>query len=239
MTMDFELAGPELAEGVLPGAQIEAELEIEPAWRITRLRVVAAGPAPPTPDPRAVVEAPAGEAGLGQPYYQVGVGQRVPDFQLIGQDGQPARLASARGQAVVLTFIYTRCPMPDFCPLVTRRMVELQAALGHELQDRTRIWMVSIDPEHDTPEVLDRYARRNGLDLSRAKLLTGPIRQVALLSSYFGLEFWNQRGGNINHKLRVAVIDAQGRLHAELRGNAWSVARVVELVRQALLEPAR
>jgi protein SCO1 len=236
MTMEFPLASGDLVDGVSPGAEVQMRLETEPSWRITALRVLATGPPPPTPDPRAKVEAPPRDPLPGEPYYQVGVGQRVPDFELIDQTGQPVGLAAQRGKAVVLTFIYTRCPMPDFCPLVTRRMVELQHALGPEMRERTRILMVTIDPKHDTPEILDQYARKSGLELGHASLLTGPIRQVALLSSYFGLEFWDQKDGTINHKVRLLVIDPQGRLHAELHGNTWTTERVLELLHQSLAE---
>jgi protein SCO1/2 len=126
--------------------------------------------------------------------------------------------------------------MPEFCPLVTRRLVELQRALGPELRARTRIVAVSIDPEHDTPPILERYARDKGLSPETTALLTGPEREVALLSSYFGLEYWPEADGTIAHKVRLAVIDTRGRLHARLQGTDWTTDEILRLVRQALAE---
>jgi protein SCO1/2 len=166
------------------------------------------------------------------------VGQQVPEFRLTSQDGHPLALSQLRGKVVVLSFIYTRCPLPQICPMIMRQLVRLQAALPASERQRTQIVLVTIDPEHDTPEVLAQYAARHGLKLDGATLLTGPLRQVALLSSYFGLEFYDEADGTIAHKQRLLVIDARGRLHAELKGPSWTSERVLELIRQALAEEA-
>ena len=236
MTMPFPLASPELADGLAPGNEVELTLETGDAWRVTRVLVLAQGAPPPTPDTRAHVDQPPREVGEGEGYFQVGVGQPVPEFRLIAQNGEALALSDFAGKATVLTFIYTRCPMPDFCPLVTHKMVELQKALGTELRERTQLLLVTIDPKFDTPEVLERFGRQSGLDLGQASLLTGPIREVALLSSYFGLEFWDQKDGSINHKLRLVVIDSRGRLHAELHGTSWTTETVIGLIRQVFAE---
>ncbi|HEX8203228.1 MAG TPA: SCO family protein, partial [Isosphaeraceae bacterium] len=92
------------------------------------------------------------------------VGEPVPDFAVTTQDGRPLRLGELRGRVVVLTFLYTRCPLPDFCPLLDRKFAELAARLGPDpvRADRVRLLSVSFDPEHDTPEVLARHARPLG-----------------------------------------------------------------------------
>src|SRR6266436_6676294 len=80
---------------------------------------------------------------------------------LVIQDGKKVRLADYRGRALALTFIYTRCPLPDFCPLMMQNFVAVEAALAAEpaLHARTGLLSISFDTAHDTPEVLKRYGR--------------------------------------------------------------------------------
>jgi len=87
----------------------------------------------------------------------------LPDVSLVDQDGKPLRLADYRGKAVALTFVFTRCPLPDFCPLMMKKFAAAHAALAREpdLAERTRLLTVSFDPGHDTPDVLRAYGARS------------------------------------------------------------------------------
>jgi protein SCO1 len=238
MTMPFPLASAQLARGVETGDLVEMQLETGAEWSVVSLRVLRRAAAA-TADARAAVQAPPRPARAGERYFQVGVGQRVPDFTLIDHRGRPMALSSLRGKAVVLSFIYTRCPMPKLCPLVTRNLRELQHNLSPEQRARTHLLAVTMDPAYDTPEILERYGRQFGLDLDHASLLTGPVRDVALLGSFFGNEFYNEQDGTITHKTRLVVIDPRGRLHAEVWGPNWTLERALGLLRQALAEDGR
>src|SRR5262244_3677619 len=81
----------------------------------------------------------------------------APQFTLTSQDGKPFALAGLRGKAVVVAFIYTECP--DICPMLTQKMVEIQDELGANFGAKVAFVSISLDPEHDTPEVLKDYAQ--------------------------------------------------------------------------------
>jgi protein SCO1/2 len=236
MTMVFALQSPQLAQGLAPGSRIEMQLQTGQSWTIVGVRSLPPEEGPTEAGGDTLVEAPPASPRPGELYFQLGVGQQVPEFRLITQGGRPLALSQLRGKVVVLSFIYTRCPLPQICPMIVRHLVRLQSALSGPERQRTHILLVTIDPKHDTPEVLQRYAVAQGLELDHATLLTGPIRQVALLSSYFGLEFYDEADGTIAHKQRLVVIDPQGRVHAELKGPSWTDERVLALIRQALAE---
>src|SRR4029077_11309497 len=88
-------------------------------------------------------------------------GTQVPDFALVNQDGKRMRLQQYRGKSVLLTFIYTRCPLPDYCPLMTHNFAEIDKALAKnpKLYADTHLLSISFDPKFDTPPVLRNYAR--------------------------------------------------------------------------------
>jgi protein SCO1/2 len=88
-------------------------------------------------------------------------GDQVPDFAMTTQEGKPLKLSDLRGSVVALTFIYTRCPLPDYCPLMDRKFGELASRIGviPERAKRIRLISLSFDPEHDTKEVLAKHAQ--------------------------------------------------------------------------------
>src|SRR4029077_13232746 len=88
-------------------------------------------------------------------------GTQVPDFALVNQDGKRMRLQQYRGKSVLLTFIYTRCPLPDYCPLMSHNFAEIEKALMNspELYAKTHLFSISFDSQHYTPPVLRNYAK--------------------------------------------------------------------------------
>jgi protein SCO1/2 len=157
-------------------------------------------------------------------------GDEVPDFRLINQDGKQIRLGQYRGRALVLTFIYTRCPLPDYCPLITRRFSELMAGLNDnpQLGEKTHLLSVTVDPEYDKPAVLRDYGRASaGLeDFNRWEFASGSADEVRKVATFFGMQYW-QEGGQIIHSLRTAVIGPDGRLVALYRGSDWKADEVI------------
>jgi protein SCO1/2 len=152
-------------------------------------------------------------------------GDPVPDVELVDQDGQALRLASYRGQALALTFVFTRCPMPDFCPFLMSGFARVHETLAADaaLARQTALLTVSFDVVYDTPAVLRAY----GLPFQRTKppfthwrLASGSLAEVRRLGAALGLDF-HEEERSFAHNLRTAVIGKDGRLRRLFRGNDW------------------
>lgn len=159
-------------------------------------------------------------------------GDEVPDFALVNQDGKRIKLKQYRGRALVLTFIYTRCPLPDYCPLMTDNFSEIEKTLKPipELYSKTHLLSISVDPEYDTPKVLRAYATNHSADFEHWDFLTGPKDDVKRVASYFGMQYWRD-GDQVVHSLRTAIIGADGKVVKLYRGNEWKPDEIVAELR--------
>ncbi|MBI4467926.1 MAG: SCO family protein [Acidobacteria bacterium] len=215
MTMPFVLK-EEWAYGVLgPGDQVKGTLVVsgDRSW-LEDLVITQEG----APDATAVPE-PANEPKPGD---------KVPEFVLTNQEGHRVGLGEFLGRALVVTFIYTRCPLPDYCPLMNTNFQELQTELlkQPELIGRTQLLTISFDPEYDTPEVLKTYARSFTPNFDHWQFATGSSSEVKTVAEYFGLRYWPEND-QIIHSLRTAVIGPDGKLINLYRGNEWKVSEVL------------
>ena len=179
---------------------------------------------------KAAEGAPAGGDGIGP-----AAGTPLPDAPLRDQHGRRVVAADFAGRAIVLTFIYTHCPLPDFCPLMMRRLDEVASRLRKEgRRDDVQVVAISVDPTRDTPEVLEAYGRAHitgeGADpFRRWSLLTGTPEDVAAWARFFALHF-EPDGTEITHALRTAVADREGKVVGVLRVNDWSVEELTALL---------
>jgi protein SCO1 len=164
---------------------------------------------------------------------RVQLGEIVPDFKLLNQDGQAVRLRDYRGKAVVLTFIYTRCPLPNFCPLMSKNFAELEERLGKEFPNRFHLLSVSMDSEFDRPEVLREYAGRYGASTNDWTFATGDADQINFVAELMGLYFVRENG-LISHDLRTALIGPDGRLVHLWKSNVWTPYEAQRMVRETL-----
>jgi protein SCO1/2 len=174
-----------------------------------------------------------------------GAGDAVPDFALRNQDGRAIHLAQFHGKALLITFIYTRCPMPNFCPRVTRNFVaiEKQLAADPSLLSHTQLLSVSFDPEHDTPERLRAYgAQYIGSDAAAAFThwsFAVPQKPVLTqMASYFDVGITAGSEDTINHTLSTTLIGRDGKVVHFYPGNDWTPEQVVADIRQAASGPA-
>jgi protein SCO1/2 len=167
------------------------------------------------------------------------LGQEVPDFALINQDGMRIHLQQYRGKALLLTFIYTRCPLPDYCPLMSKNFARILEELRSDqaLSPFIRLLSISIDPEYDKPAVLRAYA----LDVAgsphpfdRWEFASGTPDEVHKVAEFFGLKYWAE-GGQIVHALLTALIGPDGKVFRIYRGNDWQPAQVVSDLRDLRL----
>jgi len=182
---------------------------------------------PPVPDPNA---SPAENAGPQ-------IGADVPDFALLNQDGKPIHLAQYRGKALALTFIYTRCPDPDQCTLMSTNFAAIEQALQKEpaVFQKTHLLSVTFDPDYDTPKVMRSYGAAHTGQYSTEKFqfwefATGSKDQVKEIATYFGLNYFKDKESGedkVMHSLRTAVIGPDGKLYKLYRGNDWKADEVV------------
>lgn len=197
MTMNFDVASPVLLEDLEPGDAIHFTLERTP----DSLQIL-------------TIEKSAGVAGSSGGAAASGTAQAAPDvapdFELLDQDGRPFRSQDLRGSAVVLDFIFTRCEGP--CPILTARHAALQRDLPEALRGCTRFVSISVDPEHDRPEVLRRYADQHRADLDDWSFLTGPPERVRHVLRLHGVAAGPAADGSIAHTVATFLIDPEGRI---------------------------
>jgi protein SCO1 len=218
MTMPFRVREAKLLDGLAPGDLVAATLVLEGADAyLSTLKKTGHAPV----DVPAAPETASSGFGLLKP------GETVPDQLLIDQDGRPRPLSTLRGHRVALTFIYTRCPMPDFCPLMDRHFQSVQREIKKTpaLSD-VRLVSVSFDPQFDTPPVMKAHAARLQADPLIWSFVTGDREEVTRFAARFGVsvERAEQNPVDITHNLRTAIIDAGGRLVKMHSGNSWTPA---------------
>ncbi len=154
-------------------------------------------------------------------------GDTVPPVELIDHNGDTFLLPPSGGQALILTFIYTRCPLPDYCPLMTSRFQALQPQLKQRFGERVHLLSISFDTDYDTPAILKAYALRHTDDLAHWGFATGSKGEIERVSRLFGV-LYERNGRWIDHNLATALIDGNGRVAEIWRGNQWTAEEVLE-----------
>jgi protein SCO1/2 len=154
------------------------------------------------------------------------IGDDVPDFTLVNQSGKTIHLGRFRGKPLLLTFVYTRCPVPDFCLLMSNNFGEVLKQLQKTPQvfAKTQLVSISIDPEYDTPSVLHSYGERYAgmLDptFQHWQFASGSPGEVRKAADFFGLSY-NQKQGQIVHTLQTVLIGSDGKIAKVYAGNQW------------------
>jgi protein SCO1/2 len=232
MTMEFVVLERDAAllARVSPGDELTASLVVaDTRYWLEDLVVVKKG----TPDPDAK---PGRERREAQP------GDALPDVSLVDQDGRSFRLSELRGKAYALSFVFTRCPLPDFCPLMMRHFASAEAQLIADaaLRERTRLISVSFDTKYDTPPVLRRFGgpfQKTTPHFTHWRLATGKEQAIRALGAALELDYVEE-SASFTHNLRTAVIDPAGKLFRLFRGNDWQPEELVSSLRAALAEAA-
>ena len=227
MTMAFELRDPEAAllRTMAPGDAVAATLVVSDSRSWLEEVVVTRPPSP------GVV--PAGAAVPRQPQR----GDAVPDVVLVDQSGRSLRLAEYRGRALAVTFVFTRCPMPDFCPLMMRNFQAAHATLARDaaLAARTHLLTISFDTKHDTPEVLRAFGKpfqKTATPFTHWTLATGKDEVIRELGGALGLDYVEE-DRSFTHNLRTAVLDRDGKLRRLFGGNEWTPEELVAELKAA------
>lgn len=223
MTMSFKVKDRALLEGRRPGDLVEAQLVVgdTDSW-LASLRKTGERPLP------VETEEPSGPAVA---FSLLEPGQPVPEEIFTDAANRPWSPSRDRGRAVAITFIYTRCPLPEFCPRMDRAFLEAQRiAAERGLADRIRFVTISFDPDYDTPAVLARHAEAIGADRRTWTFATAPQDVVDRFGARLGLTVMRTEGPtvDITHNLRTAVVAPDGTLAAVLNGTDWTAATLVD-----------
>ncbi len=164
------------------------------------------------------------------------IGDPLPEYHFTNQLGQAVSLSQFRGQALAISFIFTRCPYPTFCPLMAGNFEKVQKQLLAMPNAPTNwhLLTISFDPDWDTPPRLKAFAERYHYDPRRWSFLTGELIDVTAITEQFGLQFSREESGDgISHNLRTVVVDAHGRVQANLRENKWKPEELVAEILKA------
>jgi protein SCO1/2 len=225
MTMPYTLREPSAYDVMKAGDQIQATLVVDGDRSWIENPIIAHAEADSSAPPSGT------QTREPQP------GAQVPDFTLINQDGKRIKLSQYRGRALALTFIYTRCPLPDFCTLMSNNFAEINRALekNPDLAHKAHLLSISIDPAYDTPKVLRSYGAAHTGNFAdekfdRWEFASGEPDEVRSIATFFGL-IYNQDGDQIVHSLRTAVITPDGNLYKLYDGNQWKPEEVLQDIR--------
>lgn len=225
MTMPYTVKDERLLAGLTPGDLINATLVVvsNDAYLTTIKKV---GQAPLEQPPAEATLTPSASSG----FELLKPGQQVPDGAFVDQDGKKRSFSAFKGSPVVMTFIYTLCPLPTFCPMMDRHFVTIQKALQQDpaMQD-VRLVTVSFDPKNDTPPVLKKHAKALNADLTRWTFLTGDRDEVDRFAARFGVSIARAMNDprDITHNLRTAIIDAEGTVVKVYTGNDWTPLQIL------------
>ena len=224
MTMEFKIKGDADLQVMKAGDAITGTLVVDDTSSWIEVTTITEGGAKLTPT--TVVP--------GEPKP----GDEIPDFELINQDGNRIHLAQYRGQALALTFVYTRCPQPDQCTLMSNNFAAIDEGLQKQpdAYAKTHLLTISFDPDYDTPKVMRSYGashtgRYSDEKFQHWEFATGTAEQVKRIAEYFGLRYFHDTDSGqdqVIHSLRTAVIDGNGKLVKLYRGNEWKPAEIVE-----------
>lgn len=221
MTMDFPIKADWIWEDLKPGAEISSadlvvdETADQPYW-LENIALVLA------PDPN--LPAPPVDERFAQ------IGKEIPEFTLTNQDGKRISTKDFRGKAWALTFIYARCPLPEYCIKMSTNFSDAALQImNSDAKDKYRLLSISFDPENDTPEKLRQYGQgylgKNAKpDFSVWQLAVGNDKEVRAIADFFGLRYEVDQNDKtqINHSLRTAVISPEGKVTKVIAGNDWT-----------------
>jgi protein SCO1/2 len=215
MTMTFQAASPGELANIRAGHRVRFELRDNTARSIAVIR----------PD----------ESDMPAPASVPRVGENAPSFELLDQHGSKVSLAGLRGKLVALNFIYTRCPMSEVCPRLAASFATVQRRFDSVLGRDLVLLSITIDPEWDTPPVLEAYAKLWRARYEGWRFLTGPPDLVRSAATSWGLVYWPEDGA-IVHTSRTALIGRDGKLLAMVEGSSYRTDQLLELIRHHLQE---
>ncbi len=166
------------------------------------------------------------------------VGDKVPDVPLVNQDGKTLHFGQFKGKIVLLTLIYTRCPFPDYCPLLSRQFAAIQKELAKNPEDykKTHLISISLDPKYDKPPVLRvyglSYLEHDPKGFEHWDFVSTTPADLQKLTGSFGLSY-SEQNDQITHSLNTILLAADGTVADMWPGNEWQTSEVLDVMRHA------
>ena len=179
-----------------------------------------------------------GSIALATKPHELLSGEKVPDVLMVNQDGKTLHLANFKGKAVLLTFIYTRCPLPTFCPLISSEFAAIHNDLAQTpaIYQKTHLLSVSLDPNYDTAPVLRKYGlaylKDDASGFQQWDFVSTNPADLQKLASAFGLEYYEQNN-QISHGMSTILLAADGTIRQIWPGNEWKTSEVLAAVKAA------
>jgi protein SCO1/2 len=164
-------------------------------------------------------------------------GEYVLDLALVNQDEKTLRLSDFRGQALLMTFVYTRCPMPNFCPRLSSQFARIHQDLAKSPLDyrRTHLLTVSFDPKYDTPPVLRKYGlaylNNDPSGFSHWDFASANPGDLKKLAEAFGLEYFDE-DNQITHTMVIVLINPDGTI-SKRWSTQWTAAELEDALRES------
>jgi protein SCO1 len=224
MTMPYPVKDPQGLNAVQPGDKITADVVVRETYWLQHLVIT---------DQSGRGSVPAETAS-----QEPAPGATVPDVPLIDQDGKTLHLRQFKGKAVLLTFIYTRCPLPNFCPLISSEFAEIHKELKKDPTDlqRTHLISISLDPAYDTAPVLRKYGlaylQDDASGFKHWDFVSTTPQDLEKLATAFGLQY-SEQDNQIAHSMETVLLAANGTVAKSWPGNEWKPSEVLAAVKQA------
>jgi protein SCO1/2 len=230
MVMPYKLAQPGIASELHPGDHLQGRLRVSDSASLLD-QIVVTEQAQPDYKPAVTYNAPT-------------PGQEVPDFTLLNQSGKRIHIHQFRGKVLMITFVYTRCPLPDFCVRMSRNFAKIDQALAKnpKLYAKTHLLTISFDPAYDTPKVLRSYGgaytgRYSKETFTHWDFAVPPKSELKKVDEFFDVGVTPGDGGTLTHSLSTVVVAADGKIAKWYPSNQWQPSDVLGVVK-TLLEPA-
>ena len=155
-------------------------------------------------------------------------------FTLINQNNEPVTLDSLIGKPLVMSFIYTRCSMPDMCPLIMKKIVQVQEGLKKEYKDKVFFAIITLDPEYDTPKILREFGNYYRVDYDNLIFLTGKKDDVDHALNHFRVYYKEETPGVLAHTMETLVMDEAGVIKKDFPASFWKPEDVIEAVKKII-----
>lgn len=225
MTMPYRVKDPAAFEQLAPGDRVTADLVLNPdnTYWLERVSIT---------DRSGRDTLPSITADELEP------GTAIPDVTFINQDAASLHVNQFKGKAVLLTFIYTRCPFADFCPLVSNEFAAIERELRKTPGDyqRTHLVSISLDPAFDKPPVLRKYGlgylRDDPTGFAHWDFVATAPGELKTLAAAFGLTYYSENN-LITHSLRTILLAPDGTVAKVWSGNQWRKQELLDALRQA------
>lgn len=235
MVMPYRARDPKALDGLEPGMLVNFALVVEQdASYVENIRVRSFENLEQEPLRARRLQLLAGLDKTNPP--ALALGDPVPDFTLTDQAQRRVTLSQLRGKVVAVTFFYTSCPLPDYCFRLSNNFGRIKTRFAARIGRDLVLLSVTMDPAHDRPEVLAKYAETWKADPNSWHFLTGSVAGVKEVSRNFGVDFWPEEGA-LTHSLHTVVIDRRGKLAANFEGNTFTAGQLGDFL-ETKLTPA-